>query len=195
MCIWSLRGISSSGWVAACRVCPLPPFAPPRYSSLTAPPPLTEEEKKIIAALLGKLYVSPASSEHLVRDVYAIICDAVETQLLSDTTSRNALYKIHVSLGKIVNALDAAAAASAGPASAAASVAGDKYRRSVSRASSVGFDAAGGGHAPSEERTVVQHEVRIKEEEEDDDDDAGTVVHRTPEQSLVDELLSEEEEL
>jgi condensin complex subunit 3 len=39
---------------------------------------------------------------------------------------------------------------------------------------------------------VVQHEVRIKEEEEDDDD-AGTVVHRTPEESLVDELLSEEE--
>ncbi len=42
----------------------------------------------------------------------------------------------------------------------------------------------------------MQHEVQIKEEEvEDEDDDAGTVVHRTPEQSLVDDLLSEEEEL
>jgi condensin complex subunit 3 len=179
--------------VAVFQVCPRSfPSFPLTYSSLTTLPTSPEEEKKIIAALLGKLYVSPASSEDLVRDVYTVICDAVETQLLSDTASRNALYKIHVSLGKIVNALDTAAAASAGPGSAAASVAGDKYRRSMSRASSVGFDAA--SHAPSEERTVVQHEVRIKEEDEDDDD-AGTVVHRTPEESLVDELLSEEEEL
>jgi condensin complex subunit 3 len=60
----------------------------------------------------------------------------------------------------------------------------------MSRASSVGL--GGAGHA-AEENTVVQHEVQIKEEEEDDDDDAGTVVHRSPEPSLVDELLSEEE--
>lgn len=32
--------------------------------------------------------------------------DAVDEGLLSDATSRNALYKIHVSLGKIVNNLD-----------------------------------------------------------------------------------------
>ncbi|KAK3296214.1 condensin subunit-like protein [Chaetomium fimeti] len=145
-----------------------------------------KEEKKIISALLGKLYVSPASSESKSREVYAVICEAVDNQLLSDTASRNALYKIHVSLGKIVNTLDAAVEA--------AGAAGGKYRRSVSRASSVGFDAPGTSTrpTPSEERTVVQHEVQIKEEEESD---AGTVVHRSREQSLVDELLSEEEEL
>ncbi|KAH6841077.1 condensin subunit-like protein [Chaetomium sp. MPI-CAGE-AT-0009] len=148
-----------------------------------------KEEKKIISALLGKLYVSPASSEPKSREVYAVICDAVDNQLLSDTASRNALYKIHVSLGKIVNSLDAAVEAAAGAA-------GGKYRRSVSRASSVGFDApsAGAGPTPSEERTVVQqHEVQIKEEEEESD--AGTVIHRSAEQSLVSDLLSEEEEL
>ncbi|KAH6627682.1 condensin subunit-like protein [Chaetomium tenue] len=147
-----------------------------------------KEEKKIIAALLGKLYVSPASSETKSREVYAVICDAVDNQLLSDTASRNALYKIHVSLGKIVNTLDAAVEA--------AGAAGGRYRRSVSRASSVGFDAPGTSTrpTPSEERTVVQHEVQIKEEEEDSD--AATVIHRsTEDQSLVDELLSEEEEL
>ncbi|KAG7290299.1 hypothetical protein NEMBOFW57_000298 [Staphylotrichum longicolle] len=144
-----------------------------------------KEEKKIIAALLGKLYVSPASSEATTRDVYAAVCEAVENQLLSDATGRNALYKLHVSLGKIVNNLDAAAEG------APPSVAGGKGRRSMSRASSVGL---GAGTAAAEENTVVQHEVQIKEEEEDDDDDAGTVVHRSPEPSLVDELLSEEEE-
>ncbi|EAQ89014.1 hypothetical protein CHGG_05633 [Chaetomium globosum CBS 148.51] len=148
--------------------------------------PKKKKEKKIIAALLGKLYVSPASSEIKSREIYAVICDAVDNQLLSDTASRNALYKIHVSLGKIVNTLDAAVEG--------AGAAGGRYRRSVSRASSVGFDAPGTSTrpTPSEERTV-QHEVQIKEEEEDSD--AATVIHRSTEQSLVDELLSEEEEL
>lgn len=158
------------------------------FRSTNHPRRKTEEEKKIISALLGKLYVSPASSEAKSREVYAVVCDAVDNQLLSDTASRNALYKIHVSLGKIVNTLDAAVEA--------AGAAGGKYRRSVSRASSVGFDAPGTSArpTPSEERTVVpQHEVQIKEEEEDSD--AGTVVHRSVEeqsreQSLVDELLS-----
>jgi condensin complex subunit 3 len=124
------------------------------------------------------------------------VCEAVENQLLSDATGRNALYKIHVSLGKIVNNLDAAAEGAAGAG------VGGKYRRSVSRASSVGAGSVataatagvGGGVAVEEEedRTVVQHEVRIKEEEEEDDD-AGTVIHRSTEQSLVSEVLSEEE--
>ncbi|KAK4123890.1 condensin subunit-like protein [Parathielavia appendiculata] len=147
-----------------------------------------KEEKKIIAALLGKLYVSPASSEPKTREVCAAVREAVDNQLLSDATGRNALYKIHVSLGKIVNALDASAA-TAGEGLLGGGGGGSKYRRSVSRASSVGA-------ASKEERTVVQYDVKIKEEEEDDDDDdGGTVVHRSTEQSLVSELLSEEEEL
>ncbi|KAH6624532.1 condensin subunit-like protein [Chaetomium sp. MPI-SDFR-AT-0129] len=104
-----------------------------------------KEEKKIIAALLGKLYVSPASSEDRTRDVYTIVSDAVDAQLLPDTASRNALYKIHVSLGKIVNNLDAVAAAALSAATAEKEAAmGGKYRRSVSRASSVAGDHAGG---------------------------------------------------
>ncbi|KAK1832273.1 hypothetical protein QBC39DRAFT_305146 [Podospora conica] len=152
----------------------------------------SKEEKKILAALLPKLYVSPASSEPKIRDVYADVCDAVDAQLLADATSRNALYKIHVALGKIVNALDAAAPAAA---------AGGGFRRSVSRATSVGVEdktvlsSAG-------ERTVVMGgggEVGIKEEEGEEDGD-GTVVERTVvegtvvEDSLVDELLTDEEE-
>jgi condensin complex subunit 3 len=164
----------------------------PFTGSITDKNAAAEEEKKIIAALLGKLYVSPASSEPETREVYAAVCDAVENQLLSDATGRNALYKIHVSLGKIVNNLDAAAEAAAGAGGVGV---GGKYRRSVSRASSVGAGSvAASAAAPSvaeeeEDRTVVQ----IKEEEEEEDDDAGTVIHRSTEQSLVSELLSEEE--
>ena len=34
------------------------------------------------------------------------MCEAVDENLLSDATSKNALYKIHVGLGKIVNTLE-----------------------------------------------------------------------------------------
>src|SRR5438045_2307069 len=65
------------------------------------------EEKKILAPLLGKIYVSPASSESKLRDLYAEVCTAIDDKIISDATGRNALFKIHVSLGKIVNTLGA----------------------------------------------------------------------------------------
>lgn len=148
-----------------------------------------EEEKKIVAGLFGKLYVSPASTEEKIRTLYADVSEAVDNQLVADTTGRNALYKIHVSLGKIVNNLDQAAAQHEGFG-----------RRSVSsRATSVAL----------EERTVVEdktvvHEADIKEEEEGDgeeqqeedgegDSNEGTVIQKGDEDSLVEDLLSEEE--
>lgn len=159
------------------------PF-PPLKATLTH---ATEEEKKIIAALLGKLYVSPASSEEKIRDVYADICEAVDAQILSDATGRNALYKIHVSLGKIVNNLDAAAD----------NRPGENFRRSVSRATSLGVDDR--TVVPAEERTVIAAEADIMEEDEGEDTSRGegTVVERTVvagnEDSLVSELLSDED--
>lgn len=64
-----------------------------------------EEEKKIIAPLLGKIHVSPASSEDKIRGLYREVSTAIDEKLVADAASRNALYKIHVSLGKIVNSL------------------------------------------------------------------------------------------
>lgn len=88
------------------------------------------------------------------------MCEAVEgPPLVSDTAARNAVYKIHVSLGKIVNNLDAAAdgAASvagsgvgvgAGTATGPGSVAGtaSEFRRSMSYASAQ--DRGGGEPDP-----------------------------------------------
>lgn len=66
---------------------------------------LIEEEKKVLAPLLAKLHISPASTEELLREMYDEVTAAVDGKLISDATGRNALYKIHVSLGKIVNSL------------------------------------------------------------------------------------------
>lgn len=156
-----------------------------------------EEEKKVVAALLGKLYISPASNEDKIRDAYAEVSEAVETNLISDTTGRNALYKIHVSLGKIVNGLDQQQ--EAGQRRSTAS-------RSVSLAPEEAANRASAAAAAAEDRTVVQ-EPQIKEEDEEeeeeesragDDDSNGTVVHTkselaaTENDSLVSDLLDDD---
>lgn len=65
----------------------------------------TEEEKKVLAPLLAKLHISPASTEEKLKELYEEVSKAVDEKLVVDATGRNALYKIHVSLGKIANAL------------------------------------------------------------------------------------------
>ncbi|POS77918.1 subunit of condensin complex [Diaporthe helianthi] len=112
----------------------------------------SKDEKKVVAALLGKLYISPASTEEKLRELYAEVSDAVETNLISDTTGRNALYKIHVSLGKIVNNLDQQKEAG--------------FRRSTaSRSVSLAPEPA-----EAEDRTMVG-QPRIKEEEEEEEEE------------------------
>ncbi|EAA33696.1 ARM repeat-containing protein [Neurospora crassa] len=120
-----------------------------------------KEEKRIMAALLAKLYIPSGSSSSnpsspiKIRDVYALVTNAVENNLLSDATSRNALYKVHVSLGKIVNALDAAAEQDAANNAAGrhASIASGAttHRRSASRAGSVAPSRAGSVAPPASE--------------------------------------------
>ncbi|KIH92919.1 condensin complex subunit 3 [Sporothrix brasiliensis 5110] len=163
----------------------------------------SKEEKKAVAPLLGKLYVSPTSTEEKIRAVYEEVSEAVESQLLSDATSRNALYKIHVSLGKIVNNLDQAQASHIG---GSGSVVGG--RRSMSRATSLGVDDRTILAGNNEDRTIVG---QIKEEDEDEGDgvledlnetdvDAdeigdGTTIQMTTvqadEDSLTDDLLDD----
>ncbi|KAM0139906.1 hypothetical protein ACHAP3_002967 [Botrytis cinerea] len=64
------------------------------------------EEKKTLTPLLAKLHISPASSEDKLRATYEEVTEAVENKKLGlDATGRNALFKIHVTLGKIVNSL------------------------------------------------------------------------------------------
>ncbi|KAM7223614.1 Nuclear condensing complex subunit [Rhypophila decipiens] len=127
---------------------------------------LNKEEKKIILSLLGKLYISPTSSQDLLREVFTDISDMVDHPPLSDAPSRNALYKIHVSLGKIINALDAAAASSTaapgtGYAGSRRSVSVSTSRRSVSAAPEAAADRTTAA-------VLLNDEGVIKEESEDD---------------------------
>ncbi|KAG6042202.1 hypothetical protein E4U41_003948 [Claviceps citrina] len=115
---------------------------------------ISKEEKKLIAGLLGKLHVSPSSSEAKLRDLYAAVSDAVQDGLVSDATSRNSLYKIHVSLGKIVNSMDDR----------------QQSNRRTSRSVSVNKE-----RQPTEERTIME-EPQIKEEEFDDSDQDTVVL-------------------
>ena len=142
--------------------------------TITHTDPSTEEEKKLIGTLLGKLHISPGSSEEKLREAYNEVSIAVEEGLLSDATSRSALFKLHVSLGKIVNALDEQQPA----------------HRRTSRSISVITDH----QSPEEEKTVME-EPSIKEEDEESD---GTVVpkeEKDERESLVDDLLSDGEDV
>ncbi|KAK0723119.1 condensin subunit Cnd3-like protein [Lasiosphaeria miniovina] len=156
----------------------------------------SKEEKKIIAALLGKLYISTASSEDKIRDVYGDVCHAVDTQLLADATSRNALYKIHVSLGKIVNNLDAAQEQQL--------QVGNNFRRSVSRSTSLGGLEDNNKTVVPDDKTALLTQADIKEEEEGDEGSTvmndATVIHKPEDEdedqemadSLVDDLLTDD---
>ncbi|KAI2613135.1 ARM repeat-containing protein [Hypoxylon fragiforme] len=176
----------------------------------------SKEEKKVIAPLLGKLYISPASSEDKIRALYEDISSAVEDNLMSDATGRNALYKIHVSLGKIVNQLaadqDKASLASGSNRRSvsvgAASVGGASSRRSrsVSLAPAEDPIPAATAREPvieeEEEEEEGDGEVEEGEEEEEEEDEideadvsASTVRRRSGgADSLVEELLSDDGE-
>jgi condensin complex subunit 3 len=137
---------------------------------------MIEAEKKLVAGLLGKLYVSPSSSEEKLREAYDIVSAAVEEGLVTDTTGRNALYKVHVSLGKIVNSLE-------------------EPRPAPSRTSrSVSATVGRHSHSPDDDKSVISNaddDSKVKVEE---DSDEGTVVpERGEENSLVDDLLSDED--
>lgn len=169
---------------------PPPPTLSKRRTMLTYQ---TEEEKKILAPLLGKIYVSPTSTEEKIRDLYNEVSIAIDDKLIPDATGRNALFKIHVSLGKIVNSL------------------GDKQgRKSMAEARLTSpseetlrpdEDALDEQAEVSAQLQVEEHVERGEEEEEGEENDDLTVVgenkttltFRTRD-SLVEELLSDDED-
>lgn len=160
-----------------------------------------EQEKKILAPLLAKLHISPASTEALTRDIYDEVCLAVDDKKFSlDATGRNSLYKIHVSLGKIVNGMSEKEKEIA-------------TKDRSSRKSSAIPSILGSGDAEEAEleeddktvlgKTVVGEEELTEVAEESEGADEATVLgtgaavaasRRGPRDSLVDELLSDGED-
>ncbi|TQS37060.1 hypothetical protein Golomagni_02478 [Golovinomyces magnicellulatus] len=67
--------------------------------------PISKEEKKNLCPLLAKLHISPGSTASLLHETYALVSEAIENKFVNDATGRNALLKIHINLGKIVNSM------------------------------------------------------------------------------------------
>lgn len=121
---------------------------------------------------MGKLHISAGSTEEKIRDTYAEVSATVEETMFSDAASRNSLYKIHVSLGKIVNSLD------------------EHQPASTSRKQSSTFD-----HAAMDDK-VDEEASKIKEEEDNDDDDSeGTVIAKYERDATADTIGSDETEI
>jgi condensin complex subunit 3 len=160
----------------------------------------SEEEKKILAPLLGKIHVSPASTEGKIRALYSEVSTAVDQKIIADATGRNAIYKIHVSLGKIVNSL--------GEKQGRKSIM-PEGRQIISPEGKTILDVEDDDNEKKEILTTKrQKQDRIEEEKEevdleeddDDDDDDGTIIGEgetitSPRKrdSLMEELLSDEE--
>ncbi|KAH6707537.1 nuclear condensing complex subunit [Leptodontidium sp. MPI-SDFR-AT-0119] len=150
---------------------------------------VSREEKKTLAPLLAKLHISPSSSPSLLREIYAEVSLAIDEKLIADATGRNALFKIHVSLGKIVNTLKEN---DEEQASLTLNLRGS-VNSTTSRKSSV---------APSvvdDDKSVlstIEGEEELEKVEEEDDDEGTIIGNPTPRRrgtrdSLVDELLSD----
>ena len=177
------RDILNRLWTAGCNR----KFSFPYHNPLTKLTIITiEQEKKMLAPMLAKLHVSPASTTTLIREVYSDISEAVEDKKLGlDATGRNSLYKIHVSLGKIVNALDKEA---------------EKEKEAPGRTvrmSSVTPSVTPTAADEEEEEDDATAVARTSEVDEEDEDDTivapAAAKRRGTTDSLVEELLSDDD--
>lgn len=147
-----------------------------------------EAEKKVVAPLLGKLYISPTSTEEKIREVYDEVSIAVDDRLVTETTGRNALNKIHVSLGKIVANLGEQEAE---PRRTSRSISAASMAPSATSAASAATGTSRNDDGDEDKMIMMDREPTIKEEDEDSNE--GTVIQRSEGNSLVSELLSDEE--
>lgn len=111
---------------------------------------ISREEKKPLGPLLAKLHISPASTPALLQETYEVVAVAVDEKLISDATGRNALFKIHVSLGKIANMARASVAPSVDRASTVDSVAPSVAEQTEEEGESEEGTVRGAGDADEE---------------------------------------------
>ncbi|KAA8564450.1 hypothetical protein EYC84_011385 [Monilinia fructicola] len=146
------------------------------------------EEKKTLTPLLAKLHISPASSEDKLRATFEEVSEAVENKKLGlDATGRNALFKIHVTLGKIVNALAEKDVREESVLRGGSVMRESVRSESVPLGASVGSNGSrAGSHGVKKTRgpeVIMEHPAKVerveedeKENVEDDDESEGTIV-------------------
>lgn len=60
----------------------------------------TEEERKALMAVLGKLYISANSKAEKLRSTIELVVEAMNGKIAQDAPARNALKKLHLALSK-----------------------------------------------------------------------------------------------
>lgn len=60
----------------------------------------TEEDKKALIAMLGKLFITPNSKTERLQSTIELVEEAIENKVAQDAPSRNALHKLHSALSK-----------------------------------------------------------------------------------------------
>ncbi|KAI9846360.1 MAG: hypothetical protein M1837_004213 [Sclerophora amabilis] len=62
----------------------------------------SKDERKVFTSMLGKMHISPNSTADKLRAVHELVTQAIDNHLVSDAPGRNALSKLQIALGKIV---------------------------------------------------------------------------------------------
>lgn len=61
---------------------------------------ITEEDRKALTAMLGKLYITADSSLERLTKVNELVIEAIDGKVASEAASRTALNKLHFAVGK-----------------------------------------------------------------------------------------------
>lgn len=62
----------------------------------------TEEDRKALIAMLGKLYITANSTTEKLHRTTRLVIKAIDEKIAQDAPSRNALNKLHLALSKVV---------------------------------------------------------------------------------------------
>ncbi|MCJ1285893.1 hypothetical protein MMC26_005235 [Xylographa opegraphella] len=139
-----------------------------------------KEEKKPILSMLGKLYITSTSTLEKLQSVCELAAEAIELKIAPDAGSRNALTKLHTALSKALG--------ETAPASP---------RKSAAREGVTVAKEEAETPEDTQMRDVVAalEESRLEDPMEDETQmEAGVGEQTVVEDSILDELLDEEEE-
>ena len=66
----------------------------------------TEEERKVLCSMLGKLHITAEAEAGKLRELYDDISEAISGKIVTDALSKAALNKLEQSVSKIVGSME-----------------------------------------------------------------------------------------
>lgn len=133
----------------------------------------TEEDKKALIAMLGKLFITPNSKTEMLQSTTELVEEAIVNKVAQDAPSRNALNKLHSALSKAlgesgkVNPISEDTLAPAGGDDGLTMLEGQGGEESV-----VGTEKDIGIEGIEDEGVTVAQDSLLEELLDDEDDDS-----------------------